>query len=83
MQDMLVPIFGENGAIIVQYVITLAVILGLIVLVVWAIRRYGSRLGRTNGARPGCPASPSSTPSPSTTSAAWCWSGATMSSISC
>jgi hypothetical protein len=43
MQDMLVPIFGENGAIIIQYVITLAVILGLIALIVWAIRRYGSR----------------------------------------
>ena len=41
MQDMLVPIFGENGAIIVQYVITLAVILGLIGLIIWAIRRYG------------------------------------------
>ena len=41
MQDMLVPIFGENGAIIFQYVITLAVILGLIGLIVWAIRRYG------------------------------------------
>lgn len=40
MQDMLVPILGENGAIIAQYVITLAVILGLIVLVVWAIRHY-------------------------------------------
>lgn len=48
MQDMLVPIFGENGAIIVQYVVTLAVILGLIVLIVWAIRRYGSgRVGPT------------------------------------
>ena len=41
MQDMLVPIFGENGAIIFQYVISLAVILGLIALIVWAIRRYG------------------------------------------
>ena len=41
MQDMLVPIFGENGAIIIQYVITLAVVLGLIGLVVWGIRRYG------------------------------------------
>lgn len=41
MQDMLVPIFGENGAIIIQYAITLAVILGLIVLVVWGIRRFG------------------------------------------
>jgi len=41
MQDMLVPILGENGAIILQYVITLGVILGLIGLVVWAIRRYG------------------------------------------
>ena len=40
MQDMLVPIFGEDGAIIVQYVVTLAVVLALIVLVVWGIRRY-------------------------------------------
>jgi hypothetical protein len=42
MQDMLVPILGENGAIIAQYVITLAVILGLIVLVVWGLRRFGA-----------------------------------------
>ncbi len=47
MQDTLVPILGENGAIIAQYVITLAVILGLIALVIWAIRRYGG-----GGARP-------------------------------
>lgn len=47
MQDMLVPILGENGAIIAQYVITLAVILALIALIVWAIRRYGG-----GGARP-------------------------------
>lgn len=37
----MVPIFGENGAIIVQYLISLGVILALIVLVVWAIRRFG------------------------------------------
>ena len=41
MQDILVPMLGENGAIIAQYVVTLAVVLGLIALVVWAIRRYG------------------------------------------
>lgn len=40
MQDMLVPIFGESGAIIAQYVITLAVVVGLIVLVVWGIRHF-------------------------------------------
>lgn len=48
MQETLVPIFGENGAIIIQYVITLAVILALIALVVWALRRYGrSTVGPT------------------------------------
>lgn len=41
MQDMLVSIFGENGAVIVQYVITLAVVVALIALVVWGIRHYG------------------------------------------
>ncbi len=41
MQDMLVPIFGENGAIILQYVITLAVILALIAMIIWSVRRYG------------------------------------------
>jgi len=42
MQDMLVPIFGENGAIIFEYAITLAVIVVLIALVVWGVRYYGS-----------------------------------------
>ncbi len=42
MQDMLVPIFGDNGAIIVQYAITLVVIVALIALVVWGMRRYGN-----------------------------------------
>ena len=83
MQDMLVPIFGENGAIIIQYVVTLAVILGLIVLVVWAIRRYGGGAVAAGRPRHACPASRSSTHSPSTTSAGWCWCGATMSSIWC
>ena len=83
MQDMLVPILGENGAIIAQYVITLAVILGLIVLVVWAIRRYGG-----GGARPaarGPPATPRDRRHAcrSTTSAAWFWCAATMSSTWC
>ena len=64
MQDMLVPIFGENGAIIAQYVITLAVVLGLIVLVVWAIRRYGGGAVAAGRARHACRASRSSTPSP-------------------
>jgi hypothetical protein len=41
MQDMLVPIFGESGAIIAQYVITLAVVVALIVLVVWGLRHFG------------------------------------------
>ena len=41
MQDMLVPIFGESGAIIAQYVISLAVVIALIALVVWGIRHFG------------------------------------------
>lgn len=41
MRDILVPIFGEDGAIIVQYAITLAVVVALIALVVWGLRHYG------------------------------------------
>ena len=40
MREALVPIFGENGAVIVQYVVTLVVILALIGVVVWLVRRY-------------------------------------------
>lgn len=37
---MLEPIFGATGAVVAQYVITLIVILGLVGLVVWLVRRY-------------------------------------------
>ncbi len=37
---MLEQIFGERGALAVQFVITSIVVLGLIVLVVWLIRRF-------------------------------------------
>jgi hypothetical protein len=40
MRETLVPILGENGAVIAQYLITLVVILGLVVAVVWVVRRY-------------------------------------------
>jgi len=40
MREALVPIFGENGAVVVQYVVTLVVILALIGVVVWLVRRY-------------------------------------------
>ena len=40
MSGMLQPIFGETGAIVAQYVITLVVILALVGLVIWLVRRY-------------------------------------------
>jgi flagellar biogenesis protein FliO len=40
MREMLEPIFGETGAIIAQFVITLIVVLLLIAVVVWLVRRY-------------------------------------------
>jgi hypothetical protein len=41
---MLEPILGETGALIAQFVITLAVVLLLLLVVVWLVRRY-SRAG--------------------------------------
>jgi flagellar biogenesis protein FliO len=40
MREMLEPIFGATGAVVAQYVITLIVVLGLVGLVVWLVRRY-------------------------------------------
>lgn len=40
MREMLEPVFGETGAIIAQFVITLVVVLLLIAVVVWLVRRY-------------------------------------------
>lgn len=40
MREMLEPVFGETGAIIAQFVITLVVVLLLILVVVWLVRRY-------------------------------------------
>ena len=37
---MLEPILGGTGAVVAQYVITLVVILALVALVVWLVRRY-------------------------------------------
>jgi len=49
MREALVPIFGENGAVVVQYVVTLVVILALIGVVVWLVRRYtGGSAGPTS-----------------------------------
>ena len=40
MREAFVPILGENGAIVAQYLVTLVVILALVGLVVWVVRRY-------------------------------------------
>ena len=39
---MLESMFGETGAVVAQYVITLVVILALVVLVIWLVRRYAA-----------------------------------------
>jgi flagellar protein FliO/FliZ len=46
MREMLEPIFGATGAVAAQFVITLIVILALVVVVFWLVRRYaGARFG--------------------------------------
>jgi hypothetical protein len=46
MQDWLVPIFGVWGAVVVQFVLTVAIVLGLIAIAWWLVRQYsGVRLG--------------------------------------
>ncbi len=48
MHDALVPVFGDSGAVIAQYVITLVVILALMALVILGVRRFGrNRIGPT------------------------------------
>ncbi|MEO8667604.1 MAG: hypothetical protein ABI399_03750 [Bauldia sp.] len=42
MREMLVPIFGESGAVVAQFVLTLVAVLILVGAVVWAVRRYGT-----------------------------------------
>lgn len=41
MRDVLEPIFGGGGALVVQFIITLLVVLALIAVVVWLVSRYG------------------------------------------
>jgi flagellar biogenesis protein FliO len=46
MREMLEPIFGETGALAAQFVITLIVVLVLVAVAYWLVRRYtGLRLG--------------------------------------
>jgi flagellar biogenesis protein FliO len=41
MRDVLEPMFGEGGALVAQFIITLLVVLALIAVVVWLVTRYG------------------------------------------
>src|SRR5205823_7321046 len=50
MREMLEPIFGETGAVVAQFVITLVVVLLLVVVVIWLVRRY-SQGGLAGGGR--------------------------------
>ena len=50
MRAMLEPILGETGALVAQFAITLAVVLLLLLVVVWLVRRY-SRGGIAGGSR--------------------------------
>jgi flagellar biogenesis protein FliO len=47
---LLEPLLGQNGAVVAQYLITLIVVLALVVLVVWLVRRY-ALTGVAAGAR--------------------------------
>ena len=40
MRDLLVPIFGDWGAVVAQYLLTVVIVLGLIGAVWWFMRRY-------------------------------------------
>ncbi|HZP21143.1 MAG TPA: flagellar biosynthetic protein FliO [Bauldia sp.] len=42
MREMLEPWFGSGGAVIAQFIITLAVVLALVAVVVWLVRRYAA-----------------------------------------
>ena len=54
MREMLEPVFGESGAVVAQFLVTLAIILLVIGLVYWLVRRFaGVRFpggGRGQGA---------------------------------
>jgi len=54
MLAMLEPILGETGALVAQFVITLAVVLLLLLVVVWLVRRYsrGALAGSGRGRLP-------------------------------
>ena len=55
MREMLEPIFGESGAVVAQFLITLIVVLLLVGLVYWLVRQFtgiGARgAGRSRGPR--------------------------------
>ena len=55
MREMLEPIFGESGAVVAQFLITLIVVLLLVGLVYWIVRQFtgiGARgAGRSRGPR--------------------------------
>jgi flagellar biogenesis protein FliO len=57
MREMLEPIFGESGAVVAQFLITLVVVLLLVGVVIWLVRQFaGARLngaGRGRGPRLG------------------------------
>jgi flagellar protein FliO/FliZ len=40
VREMLVPIFGESGAVAAQYILTFIFVLILVGLAIWAVRRY-------------------------------------------
>ncbi len=40
MREFLVPILGEGGAVVAQFLLTIIIVLGLIVAVWWFVRRY-------------------------------------------
>lgn len=53
MRDVLEPMFGEGGALVAQFIITLLVVLALIAVVVWLVTRYGGSrvVGQNRAAR--------------------------------
>ncbi len=40
MRDLLIPVFGETGAVVAQFLLTVVIVLGLIVAAWWVMRRY-------------------------------------------
>ncbi len=81
MREALVSIFGQDGAIVAQYIITFVVLdpgrggrIGM--------RRLCRRRRQSSPDAAGCRGWPSSTPSPSTSGGGWCSFAATMSSTS-